>query len=168
MSYVLYTNITLCLSQLPHGLRLRSAAANLLRLWVRIPPGAWMFVCCDCLYCQVEVSATSWSLVQRSPTDCGASLCVIKKPREWGGPGPLGGCCAKKKQIILYYAHLYCGIHCWLRLKAHVGLTVFLFDKYASDHEFTCLIHYENNTGKQETTLFCFFGPCIFNNENKK
>jgi len=26
--------------------------------------------------CQVEVSATSWSLVQRSPTDCGASLCV--------------------------------------------------------------------------------------------
>jgi hypothetical protein len=27
--------------------------------------------------CQVEVSATSWSLVQRSPTDCPASLCVI-------------------------------------------------------------------------------------------
>ena len=27
--------------------------------------------------CQVKVSATSWSLVQRSPTDCGASLCVI-------------------------------------------------------------------------------------------
>jgi hypothetical protein len=27
--------------------------------------------------CHVEVSATSWSLVQRSPTDWGASLCVI-------------------------------------------------------------------------------------------
>jgi len=27
--------------------------------------------------CQVEVSATSWSFVQRSPTDCAASLCVI-------------------------------------------------------------------------------------------
>jgi len=27
--------------------------------------------------CQVEVSATRWSLVQRSPTDYGASLCVI-------------------------------------------------------------------------------------------
>ena len=27
--------------------------------------------------CQVEVSATSRSVVQRSPTDCGASLCVI-------------------------------------------------------------------------------------------
>ena len=29
------------------------------------------------VYCQVEVSAASWSMVQRSPTDCGASLCVI-------------------------------------------------------------------------------------------
>jgi hypothetical protein len=33
--------------------------------------------------CQVEVSATSWSLVQRSPTDCGVSkVCVIMKPRR--------------------------------------------------------------------------------------
>ena len=28
--------------------------------------------------CQVEVSATGRSLVQRSPTACGVSLCVIK------------------------------------------------------------------------------------------
>jgi len=27
--------------------------------------------------CQVEVSTTGWSLVQRSPTDSGVSLCVI-------------------------------------------------------------------------------------------
>jgi len=26
----------------------RSAAAHLLRSWVRIPPGAWIFVCCEC------------------------------------------------------------------------------------------------------------------------
>jgi hypothetical protein len=32
--------------------------------------------------CQVEVSVTDWSLVQRSPTDCGSSLCVIKKRRK--------------------------------------------------------------------------------------
>jgi hypothetical protein len=38
--------------------------------------------------CQVEVSATSCSLVQRSTTDCGASLCVIKKPCERGGHSP--------------------------------------------------------------------------------
>jgi hypothetical protein len=31
---------------------------------------------------QVEISAKDLSLVQRSPTDCGASLCVIKKPRK--------------------------------------------------------------------------------------
>jgi hypothetical protein len=29
------------------GLKRRSAAARLLRLWVRIPPGAWMSVCCE-------------------------------------------------------------------------------------------------------------------------
>jgi len=42
--------------------------------------------------CQVEVSATDWSFVQRSPTDCGVSLCVIKKPRTRGGLSPLEGC----------------------------------------------------------------------------
>ena len=35
-------------SQWPRGLRRRSSAARLLRLSVRIPPGAWMFVCCEC------------------------------------------------------------------------------------------------------------------------
>jgi hypothetical protein len=29
------------------GLSHRSAAVRLLRLWVRIPPGAWMSVCCE-------------------------------------------------------------------------------------------------------------------------
>ena len=37
-----------CRSQWPRGLRCRSAAARLLRSWVRIPPGAWIFVCCEC------------------------------------------------------------------------------------------------------------------------
>jgi hypothetical protein len=59
------------------GLKRRSTAARLLRSWVRIPPGAWMFVV-NVVCCLVEVSATDWSFVQRSPTDCGASLCVIK------------------------------------------------------------------------------------------
>src|SRR5215475_9522 len=26
----------------------RPAAAHLLKSWVRIPPGAWIFVCCEC------------------------------------------------------------------------------------------------------------------------
>ena len=74
-------------SQWPRGLRRRSAAARLLRLWVRIPPGAWMSVV-DVVCCQVDVCATQWSRVQRSPTDCDASLCVSYKPQEWGGHGP--------------------------------------------------------------------------------
>jgi len=38
----------ICRSQWPRGLRRRSAAARLLRSWVRILPGVWMFVCCEC------------------------------------------------------------------------------------------------------------------------
>jgi hypothetical protein len=37
-----------------------------------------VFVSCECLCCQVEVSATGRSLVQRSPTDCRVCLSVIK------------------------------------------------------------------------------------------
>jgi hypothetical protein len=49
-------------------------------LRVRIPPveeghGCLFLVSVVC--CQVEVPATGRSLVQRSPTDCGVSLCVI-------------------------------------------------------------------------------------------
>jgi hypothetical protein len=51
--------------------------------------GCWSVVSVVC--CQVEVSATDWSLVQRSPTECGASLCVIKKPRKRGGSSPARG-----------------------------------------------------------------------------
>ena len=69
-------------SQWPRGLRRRSLAARLLRLWVRIPPRAWIFVCCEC--CVLSLRRTD-HFVQRSPTECGASLCVIKKPRKRGG-----------------------------------------------------------------------------------
>jgi len=40
--------VCVCRSQWPRGLRRRSAAARLLRSWVQILPGAWMFVCCEC------------------------------------------------------------------------------------------------------------------------
>jgi hypothetical protein len=67
-----------CRSQWPRRLRRRSAAERLLGPRLRIPPGAWMFVFCARLWCQVEVSATGRSLVQRSPTECGVCLSVIK------------------------------------------------------------------------------------------
>ena len=36
--------------------------------------------------------------MQRRPTDCGVSLSVIYKPRELGGPGPLGDVAPNKKK----------------------------------------------------------------------
>ena len=71
-----YIYVYICRSQWLRGLKRRSAAARLLRLWVRIPPGAWVFVCFEVL---CVVTATGRSLVQRSPTDCGASLCVTSE-----------------------------------------------------------------------------------------
>jgi hypothetical protein len=42
--------------------------------------------------CQVEVSASDWSRVQRSPTECGVSNSVIVKPRKMRWPRPPRGC----------------------------------------------------------------------------
>ena len=59
-------------SQWPRGLRRGSAAARLLRLWVRIPPVAWMFVVsvvlssrglCDELITRPEESYRLWCVV---------------------------------------------------------------------------------------------------------
>ena len=46
--YLIRPTYVVCRSQWPHGIRRRSSAARLLRLWVWIPPEAWMFVCCEC------------------------------------------------------------------------------------------------------------------------
>jgi hypothetical protein len=86
-------------SQWPRSLRRGSTAARLLGLWVRIPAGVMDVSLVSVVYCQVEVSATSWSLVQRSPTDCGVSKkCVIVKPRKMRRPRPPRGCRAIGKK----------------------------------------------------------------------
>jgi hypothetical protein len=41
----------------------------------------WIFICCKyCECCQVEISASGWSLLQKNPTDL-VCLSVIVKPR---------------------------------------------------------------------------------------
>ena len=55
--WYLKVKVKISRSQWPRRLRRRSAAASFLRLWVRIPPEAWMFVVCV-VSCQVEISAT--------------------------------------------------------------------------------------------------------------
>jgi len=87
-----------CRSQWPRCLKRRSAAARLLRLWVRIPPEAWMFVCCECcvlsgrglcdeLITRLEESYRPWSVVV-----CDLETSWMRRP--W----PTGGCYVKKKK----------------------------------------------------------------------
>ena len=50
-------------------------------------PAEGMDFCLLWVCCQVEVSATSWSLVQGRPTECGVSECdheasIIRRPRK--------------------------------------------------------------------------------------
>ena len=70
-------------SQWPRGLRRRSAAARLLRLWVRIPAGSWMFVCCEC--CVLSGRGLCDALITR-PEEAYRLWCVLvcdlEKPQE--------------------------------------------------------------------------------------
>ena len=61
-------------SQWPRGLRRRSAAARLLRSSVRIPPGAWMFVCCE--YCVLSGRGLCDELITR-PEESYRLWCVV-------------------------------------------------------------------------------------------
>jgi len=72
-----------------------STVARLLGLRVRIPPGAWLSVSCGCclLSCR-EVSVLGWSLVRRSPTECG----VCDHEASIMRPGPLGAPAAWRKK----------------------------------------------------------------------
>jgi len=130
-----------------------TAAARLLRSWVRIQQGAWMFVVCV-VCCQVEVSVTCWSLVQTSPADCDSSLCVIHKPHEWGGHGPRWAAAPQEKKN--YYVLL-----CWsLTLMSHIRFVSLRFPKEIQ----------ENNTYKvysiheKPNTLFLYVSSwtCLY------
>jgi len=83
-------------SQWPRSLRHSSVAARLLRFWVWIPPGAWMFVCCEC--CTLSGRGLCDELITR-PEESYWLLCVVVCDLEtswmrrlW--PIGKGGCCA--------------------------------------------------------------------------
>jgi hypothetical protein len=58
-----------------------------------------MSVSVSVVCCQVEVSATTWSLVQRSPTECGVSkVCDREASKKLGGLGPQGAVQLLKKK----------------------------------------------------------------------
>jgi hypothetical protein len=95
-------------SQWPRGLRRRSAAAGQLRLWVRIPPVAWMPVCCDCwvlsgrglcdeLITRPEESYRLWCVVV-----CDLETSWMRRP--WF----TGGCHARNKQNSTCFGQVHC------------------------------------------------------------
>ena len=119
MSIKLY----LCRSQWPRGLRRRSAAARLLRLWVPIPPGAWIFVCCEC--CVLSGRGLCDELITR-PEESYRLWCVVVCDLEtsWKRrPWPTWGCYAKNKQIIfiqiIYMTNAFVRFQQWCKWDRH-------------------------------------------------
>ena len=51
--------------------------------------------------CQVEVSASGSSLVQRSPTECGMSQCG-REASTMRSPWSTTGCCAKGRRVFVF------------------------------------------------------------------
>jgi len=82
--------------QCSRTLRRRSAAVRLLRLWVRIPPGAWITVCCDC--CVLSGRGLCDELVT-GPEESHRLWCVVEcdlKTPWMKRPWPTGGSVASK------------------------------------------------------------------------
>ena len=75
-NFLLFCTVSLCRSQWPRGLRRRSSATRLLRLWVRIPPAAWMFVCCEC--CVLSGRGFCNGLITRPEESCRLWRVVVR------------------------------------------------------------------------------------------
>ena len=100
-------------SQWPSGLRRRFAAARLLRSWVRIPPGAWIFVCCEC--CVLSGRGLCDELVTR-PEESYRMWCVVvcdlessRTRRPWPALGR--STAVKKKESCVLHSHISYTLH---------------------------------------------------------
>ena len=93
-----------CRFQRPRGLRSRSAATRLLRLWIRIPPGAWMFVCCECCVfpdrglCDELITRPEESYWMWCVAVCDLETSLMKSP--WPA---LGHSATWKKNAVVFY-----------------------------------------------------------------
>ena len=88
--------LKVCRSQWPLGLSCGSAVFACWERGFESCRGHRCLSFVTVVLCEVEVSVTDWSLVQRSPTECGVSEFHLE---AWimGGPGPLGLFCHGKK-----------------------------------------------------------------------
>ena len=102
------------LSKWPRGLRRRSAAARLLGFWVRIPPGTWMSVCCEC--CVLSGRGLCDGLITR-PEESYRLWCVVVCNLETSSmrrPWPALGRSATEKKVHTH-THTHTHLHIWLR-----------------------------------------------------
>ena len=88
-----------CRAQWPRGVRRGSAAARLLGLWVRTPPGAWISVCCEC--CVLSGRGLCVGLITRPEDSYRVCVCLNECDHESSiirRPWPSRGCCAMGKK----------------------------------------------------------------------
>ena len=117
-------------SQWPRGVRRRSADARLLRSWVPIQPGSWIFACCD--YCVMSGRGLCDELITR-PEESYRMWCVVVCDLETSrmrSPDPLGGRSRHRKimpkvyqtkLLILYPKQNCCVPSCFGLLVAQFG-----------------------------------------------
>ena len=102
-----------------------SAAARLLKSWVRIPPGVWIFVCCNC--CVLSGRGLCYELVTR-PEESSRLWCVVVCDLETSrmrSPCPALGRSTtpkkktnkKKHNIIVYDYFIYIYIYIYIILR---------------------------------------------------
>ena len=108
--------------QWPRGLWSGSAVPWLPGLRVRITSGPGCLSICKC---RMLSGSSSWSLVQRSPTECGVSECN-RKASTMRRPWPIKSYCAMKNLAILININ---ELKDGLRHRAHICSKTLLFVK---------------------------------------
>jgi len=178
MLYLITLTVTsLCRSHRPRSLRRRSAAVRLLRLWVRITPGAWMFVCCDC--CVLSGRGLCDELITR-PEESYRLCCVVVCDLETSWmrrPWPTGGCRAKNKQTRYVIMTLTTLISVeFERVNLHLHSAICLHGSYWYNFTFSFSVtaawiwyvssvnHYLNFVffSKNISTVFVPYPYCVF------
>jgi hypothetical protein len=111
---ITFTRIT-CSTQLPlHSHSVPSLERKRLNI-AQVSPPQWPLACWDCgfesrrgrgclflviaVFYQLEISASSGTLVHRSPMDCGVSACD-RETSIMGWPPPTTGCCTMGEKMV--------------------------------------------------------------------
>jgi hypothetical protein len=100
-----------CRSKWPRGLRRRSAAARMLRMWVRISPRTWKSVCCECCMlsgrglCEEPITRPEESYRLCCVVVCDSETSWMRRTRP---PGREGGGLLPQTQKNIYLQRVRC------------------------------------------------------------